>query len=223
MLFVRIPTPEFRHVGDRYGDLIQEAIENLRLEFDDVTFITPDEDPHPAACARGRRIRAFFFHARSRRTPMAALRASFLRGPAAVALRLVHRRAAQSPLHLRRLRLRPRQPVRARRRHGRRRVALQGLQPALPLRRRGHGQDPPDARHRPRGEAAPARRVHLLRLRGEVHQRDDQLRPLRQDDQLPRQASAPWTCCSSTTSSSSRRKSAPRRSSSTPSTRCTTT
>ena len=45
MLFVRIPTPEFRHVGDRYGDLIQEAIENLHLEFDDVTFITPDEDP----------------------------------------------------------------------------------------------------------------------------------------------------------------------------------
>jgi chromosomal replication initiator protein len=45
MIFVRIPTPEFRNVGDRYGDLIQEAIENLQLEFDDVTFITPDEDP----------------------------------------------------------------------------------------------------------------------------------------------------------------------------------
>jgi chromosomal replication initiator protein len=44
-LFVRIPTPEFRHVGDRYGDLIQEAIEVLQLEFDDVQFITPDEDP----------------------------------------------------------------------------------------------------------------------------------------------------------------------------------
>jgi chromosomal replication initiator protein len=45
MIFVRIPTPEFRNVGDRYGDLIQEAIENLQLDFDDVTFITPDEDP----------------------------------------------------------------------------------------------------------------------------------------------------------------------------------
>ncbi|MGA8111934.1 MAG: DnaA/Hda family protein, partial [Acidobacteriaceae bacterium] len=45
ILYVRIPGPEFRHVGDRYGDLIQEAIENLRLEFDDVSFITPDEDP----------------------------------------------------------------------------------------------------------------------------------------------------------------------------------
>jgi chromosomal replication initiator protein len=45
MIFVRIPTPEFRNVGDRYGDLIQEAIENLQLDFDDVSFITPDEDP----------------------------------------------------------------------------------------------------------------------------------------------------------------------------------
>lgn len=45
MLYVRIPTQEFKHVGDRYGDLIQEAIENLHLEFDDVSFITPDEDP----------------------------------------------------------------------------------------------------------------------------------------------------------------------------------
>ena len=45
MLFVRIPTPEFQHVGERYADLIQEAIDNLQLEFDDVTFITPEEDP----------------------------------------------------------------------------------------------------------------------------------------------------------------------------------
>ena len=44
-LFVRIPTPEFQHVGDRYGDLIQEAIENLQLEVDAVTFVTPQEDP----------------------------------------------------------------------------------------------------------------------------------------------------------------------------------
>jgi len=45
MLFVRIPTPEFKGVGERYGDLIQEAIENLHLDFDDVTFITAEEDP----------------------------------------------------------------------------------------------------------------------------------------------------------------------------------
>ena len=44
MLFVRIPTPEFQHIGDRYADLIQEAMEVLRLEFDDVTFIPAEEE-----------------------------------------------------------------------------------------------------------------------------------------------------------------------------------
>src|ERR1700752_2166462 len=31
MLYVRIPTPEFQHIGERYTDLIQEAIDNLKL------------------------------------------------------------------------------------------------------------------------------------------------------------------------------------------------
>src|SRR5579884_2856152 len=44
-LYVRIPTPEFQHVGDRYGDLIQEAVDNLQMEFDEVIFVTPEEDP----------------------------------------------------------------------------------------------------------------------------------------------------------------------------------
>ena len=44
-LFVRIPSTDFAHVGDRYGDLIQEAIENLNLEVDTVTFETPAQDP----------------------------------------------------------------------------------------------------------------------------------------------------------------------------------
>jgi len=48
-LFVRVPTPEFCHIGERYGDLIQEAIENLGLGFDDVEFIAPEpEQPKPA-------------------------------------------------------------------------------------------------------------------------------------------------------------------------------
>ena len=29
VLFIRVPTAEFRHVGDKYADLIQEAIDNL--------------------------------------------------------------------------------------------------------------------------------------------------------------------------------------------------
>ncbi|HUM04882.1 MAG TPA: chromosomal replication initiator protein DnaA [Terriglobales bacterium] len=45
ILFVRIPTAEFRHVGDKYADLIQEAIDNLGLEFQDVKFVTSEDDP----------------------------------------------------------------------------------------------------------------------------------------------------------------------------------
>ncbi len=45
ILFVRVPTVEFRHVGDKYADLIQEAIDNLGLEFQDVRFVTAEDDP----------------------------------------------------------------------------------------------------------------------------------------------------------------------------------
>ncbi len=44
ILFVWIPTQEFQHIGDRYGDLIQEAIEVLQMEFDDVSFVTQAEN-----------------------------------------------------------------------------------------------------------------------------------------------------------------------------------
>jgi len=45
ILFVRVPSKEFQHIGDKYGDLIQEAIDLQSLEFDDVQFVTMDEDP----------------------------------------------------------------------------------------------------------------------------------------------------------------------------------
>jgi chromosomal replication initiator protein len=45
ILFVRVPTAEFRHVGDKYADLIQEALDNLGLEYQDVKFVTPEDDP----------------------------------------------------------------------------------------------------------------------------------------------------------------------------------
>src|SRR6201985_1782073 len=44
-LFVRIPSNDFQHVGDRYADLIQEAIDNLGLDVESVTFTTPEQDP----------------------------------------------------------------------------------------------------------------------------------------------------------------------------------
>src|SRR5215471_13030829 len=45
-LFVRVPNPDFCHIGEKYGDLISEAIENLGLEFLDVEFVT-DEQQRP--------------------------------------------------------------------------------------------------------------------------------------------------------------------------------
>ncbi len=53
-LFVRIPSTEFQHIGDRYADLIQEAIENLGLEIENVVFQTPAQDPN---AARARDVR----------------------------------------------------------------------------------------------------------------------------------------------------------------------
>jgi chromosomal replication initiator protein len=44
-MYVRVPSPEFQHLGDRYSDLIQEAIEQHGLELDDVCFVTAEEDP----------------------------------------------------------------------------------------------------------------------------------------------------------------------------------
>ena len=44
-LYVRVPSQEFEHIGDKYCDLIQEAIDNCCLEIDDVRFVTAEEDP----------------------------------------------------------------------------------------------------------------------------------------------------------------------------------
>ena len=45
VLFVRVPTAEFRHISEKYADLINEAMENLSLEFSEVKFVTAEEDP----------------------------------------------------------------------------------------------------------------------------------------------------------------------------------
>lgn len=44
-LYVRLPSEDFAHVGDRYGDLILEAIDGLALEVDEVRYETPAQDP----------------------------------------------------------------------------------------------------------------------------------------------------------------------------------
>ena len=129
---------------------------------------------------------------------------------------------AQPQVHLRELRGRLLQPVRPRRRARGGRDPVEVLQPALPLRRRGPRQDPPDARDRPLhpgAQPAAEPRLHLVRP---LHQRDDQRHPLRPAARLPPEVPRRSTCCWSTTSSSSPARTAPRRSSSTSSTRSTT-
>ena len=45
IIFVRVPTAEFRQLGEKFGDLIQEAMDTLAPEYQDVKFITAEEDP----------------------------------------------------------------------------------------------------------------------------------------------------------------------------------
>ena len=44
-LYVRIPSAQFEHIGDKYGQLIEEAIERLDLGIESVVFETPQQDP----------------------------------------------------------------------------------------------------------------------------------------------------------------------------------
>jgi chromosomal replication initiator protein len=45
ILFVRVRNLEARRENDKYLDLIQEAIDNLGLEYQEVQFVTPEDDP----------------------------------------------------------------------------------------------------------------------------------------------------------------------------------
>ena len=44
-LYVRVPSPEFEMIGDRYGDHIHEAMDTLGLEIDEVVFQAPPAEP----------------------------------------------------------------------------------------------------------------------------------------------------------------------------------
>ena len=45
VLFVRVPTPEFHHIEEKFGDQIQEAMDTLVPEYEEVRFVTAEEDP----------------------------------------------------------------------------------------------------------------------------------------------------------------------------------
>ena len=122
-LFVRVPNPDFCHIGEKYGDLISEAIENLGLEYQDVEFVTDPEktakkaEPaHVEGTATAHRIQATAADSHCRRGSQAALR-------------LGRRGATQSQVHLRRIRHRLGQPVCSRRRSRRGRTASKAYNP----------------------------------------------------------------------------------------------
>ena len=48
VIFVRVPTPDFRHISDKYGDLIQEAIDNLGMEYEEVEFVPVEAETNAA-------------------------------------------------------------------------------------------------------------------------------------------------------------------------------
>ena len=45
VIFVRVPTPEFHHIEERFGDQIQEAMDIFVPEYQEVRFVTAEEDP----------------------------------------------------------------------------------------------------------------------------------------------------------------------------------
>ena len=52
-IIVQVPTTEFRVIGDKYGDLIAEAIDNLSLPYEDVEFVAPEVAPPAPARGNG--------------------------------------------------------------------------------------------------------------------------------------------------------------------------
>jgi chromosomal replication initiator protein len=52
VIFVRVPTPEFHHIEERFGDVIQEAMDTCVPEFQEVKFVTAEEDPTAAPPVR---------------------------------------------------------------------------------------------------------------------------------------------------------------------------
>jgi len=53
VIVVSVPSADFRDIGEKYGDLIQEAIEVSGLEFDNVEFVAPEAEAKPAHPANG--------------------------------------------------------------------------------------------------------------------------------------------------------------------------
>src|SRR5436305_1898088 len=42
ILYVEVPTAEFRHVAEKYSELIQDALATWQTKYDEIQFVTPD-------------------------------------------------------------------------------------------------------------------------------------------------------------------------------------
>ena len=122
-LYVRVPSQEFQHIGDKYGDLIQEAIDLQSLEFDDVSFVTAEEDPSIPPQRKDGGFPPLPAHAPTAPPPPFAQHAEQGRFDWSTAAQL------NPALYLRRFRDRQRQPVCARSRAGRGRAASRAYNP----------------------------------------------------------------------------------------------
>ncbi|MEO8726856.1 MAG: chromosomal replication initiator protein DnaA [Acidobacteriaceae bacterium] len=71
-IFVRIPNAGFSDIGDKYGDLIQEAMENTGLEFEEVEFVCIKAE-EPVAQASAATVVSNGFGPRSANTTAAAV------------------------------------------------------------------------------------------------------------------------------------------------------
>ena len=180
-LYVRIPSSDFEHIGDKYGQLIDEAIDQLELELESVVFETPAQDPAApkmredggfapvpshSANAPGQNTQSGSQAAGVARSAAGSRARMAARPPlGGVAGRMAQAAAGTTSEQARfdwttASQLNPRyqfdgfvagtgQPVCAGRGDGGGGTAFEGLQPAVSVWRRGHGQDAPDACHRP--------------------------------------------------------------------------
>ena len=122
---VRVPSRPFRkRLTETYGELLQAVLVEVGMPDVQLSFVCNEPEPATAP-RRGGTQQAGAPGFRQRRS------------------------SAQPAVHVRLVCRGRLEPVRACRRAGRGRSAFEGLQPALPLWRRGHGQNSPDAGHRP--------------------------------------------------------------------------